>query len=415
MTYPEIAQHVSGRDEWNRFIEKDIKPVAEAANSLLTVRKRLAGQVGGEPTLAEVEQREERARPFLVGGIAADGEYRDHALAKFTARFLGVRLDSPKRWVKTQRDGLDADQYVTVSASETGIVSLLQTVNEQLSAVVQSADVSGAADDPDIESLLDTPEDVVTEMQNVLTGLLNVAAQAHPFMFFTYTTRSVSRRYVEEAYPGMDDEFQELSGFLGLHPVFRPDIAESDQREAYTVWGHEEDGILDRLYRVNKAVWEAFGDDEVRSDLSYFFDHVPDPSAEFERRAEESLADLNWSYPSYIEERMRDAMEQDESYIGGSSSVQVDRPPGDIPAPKNGARSSDDSQYGVHLRSLIVENGVLDAWQARTVNTSGYTNVELSFVEPISLFRYLDDIMPAVFLRQYELDVTENEVRAYHA
>jgi hypothetical protein len=213
----------------------------------------------------------------------------------------------------------------------------------------------------------------------------------------------------------MADEFQELADFLGLHPVFRPDITESDPREAYTIWGHEEDGILDRLYRVNKAVWETFDDDKVRSDLSYFFNHVPDPSGEFERRAEESLSDLNWSYPSYIEEHMRDAMEQDEGYIGGSSSVQVNRPPSDIPAPKNGARSSNDSRYGVHLRSLIVENGVLDTWQARTVNTSGYSNVELSFVEPISLFRYLDDIMPAVFLGLYELDVTENEVRAYHA
>lgn len=415
MTYPEIAQQVSGQDEWNRFVENDIKPVAEAANSLLAVRKRLAGQAGDEPTLAEVEQREECARPFLVGGITVDGEYKDNALARFTARFLGVRLDSPKRWVKAQRDGLDADGYVAVTVSETRIVSLLQTVNEQLTAVVQSADVSSAAADPDIESLLDTPEDVVEEIQNVLTGLLNVTAQAHPFMFFAYTTRSVSRRYVEEAYPGLQDEFQDLADVLGLHPVFRPDIAESDKREAYTVWGHEEAGMLDRLYQVNNAIWEAFGDDEVRSDLSYFFDHVPDPGAEFERRAEESIAGLNWSYPSYIEERMRDTMEKDDSYIGGSSSVQVDRPPDDIPAPKNGARSSDDSRYGVHLMSLVVENGVLDAWRARTVNTSGYSNVELSFVEPISLFRYLDEIMPAVFLGQYEFDVTENGVRAYHA
>lgn len=414
MTYPDIAQQVSSQDEWDRLIENDIKQIAESATALLAVRKRLVGPAESEPTLAGVEQREGRVRPFLVGGITTEGEYRDNALARFTDRFLGVRLDSPKRWVKAQRDGLDAAEYVTVTASETDIVSLLETVDEQLTAVIRRSDVSSAVDEPDIEALLDSPEDVVDEMQNVLTGLLDVTAQTHPFMFFAYTTRSVSRRYLEEAYPGLDDEFQDLADVLGLHPVFRPDLAESDKREAYTVWGHEEDGIFDRLYQVNNAVWEAFGDDEVRSDLSYFFDHVPDPGAEFERRTEESLADLTWTYPSYIEERMRGTMEEDESYIGGCSSVQVERPPDDIPAPKNGTRSSDDPRYGVHLTSLIVENGVLDAWRARTVNTSGYSTAELSFVEPISLFRYLDDIMPGVFLGQYELDVTENGVRAYH-
>lgn len=406
MSYHNIAQQVTEQDGWHQFLSDDLAPIRDAAQTLLAVRDRLADHEGR--TLAEATEREERIRPFLVGGLTADGTYSDDALARFTTDFLGVQLDSSKQWVKAQREGLDADEYVAVTVSETEIVTLLQSIKEQITAIERGLGESPSSPNRASAVMLDDPQAVVDTMQEFLEQVVALSAHTHPFMFFAYTTQSLSGRYLGEAYPPVYEQLQDLTDLLGMQQMFVPDVGDGDKRDAYTVWGHEEDRVLDRLYRINSRVWETFGDDALRSTVSYFFTRIPDPREAFVQQADEQLAAMGWSYPEYIEERIDEARR-------GRNVVHVDTAPSELPAPNSGARSTDDPRYGVHLKALSVEKGLITGCSARTVNTKRYSDTEIAFDEPISLFRFFDDIMPAVFLGKYRIKPTENGVRVYNA
>ncbi len=404
MSYPDIASTVQNQAAWTQFFEEEIKPLAETAATLLRIREELSNWTG--MTLTEVTQQEPWIRPFLVGGITENGEYRDASLAGITAQLLGVSIESPKQWVTSRKEGLDADEYVTVQSNETRFLTLLQTVEATTAPILRELGDSQALD-IEIKAYQDDPQKLVDELQDFMLQLTNLTANVNEFVFFAYTTRSLTDRYMDHAYPGLDSGFSELAALLGFTKEFIPDINEEPKRTAYTVWGHEDDGILDNLCQMNDAVWECLTDEEFRSTVPPFFESVPDLQQDFKQKRENSLDKVDWTYPSYVEERIKEAR--------GSSTVHVDTPPSKMPTPNSGARSTDDWRYGVHLKTLTAEQGLLTSCTARTVNTSGYGDTDIEFEEPMSLFRFLDDIMPAVFLGRYQFEAEGSEVSAYHA
>lgn len=405
MSYDDIAQRVSGRKGWEQFVKEDIVPVVERARTLLELRDRLAVQDQNNPTLADAVDREKRVQHFLVGGITAKGEYGQNALAGLTAQFLGVQLDNPQKWINAQQEGLDAAEYVSVTTSEPDFVSLIETVNEHLTAIVQRFNISISAGDDRADALLENPQNIAEEVQGFLTGLLDLTANSNPFTFFAYTTRSLTRRYLTEAYPQLQYDMLDVAGFTGLEKRFTPDIEDTDKQEAYTIWGHKEDGLLDRLSRVNDAAWSAFGEDEFRSDLSVFFDQVPNLRQDFEQRVKEQLTAEDWSYPNYLPEC---------------------DPPSRIPT--RTAKRADGPRYRQNLditKAFIIENGSVTAREVITsVNTSSIVHRRKDLDETVSLLRFLDHVMPGVFLGRYAFEIIEydsrdtpsrNGVRVYHA
>ena len=252
--------------------------------------------------------------------------------------------------------------------------------------------------------MLDESESVVDVIQRLLSGVLQLTANTCPFTFFAHTTQAVTARYLTEAYPPLHGEVHDVAGSLGLQKLFVPELADEERNAAYTVWEHTEDGVLDRLSRLNQAVWTTFKDETARSTLSLFFANVPNPQEDFTRQVEEQLTAENWSHPDYLPE-----------------CAHPDR------VPTRSANSTNDSRYRQDLdltKAFIVEDGAITAKEVITaVNTSSVVHRRQELDESVSLLRYLDGVMPGVFLGAYSFEMLEHQardtsttgVRIYHA
>jgi len=404
MSYDDIARRSTKQEEWKAFSNDELQPVAETARTLIELRDRLAPPEPGEIMVRDVVDQEPRLRRFFLGGLTDDGSVPDESLASLTEQFLGVALDDPYKWVSAEREGLTGDKYVAVTTTDTRLISLLQTVDEQLTAVLRHLDISPPVVDDQVEAILDNPATLADLVQQFLIGALQVTANTSPFTFFAYTTRAVTARYLTEAYPSLHDSLHDVAGLVGLQKRFVPDLADGNSVADYTVWGHTEDGVLARLHRLNQAVWTTFDDEAARSTLSPFFSNVPNPQEDFTRRAEQELTAEDWSYPDYLPD-----------------CAHPDR------VPTSTASSTDSPGYRRNMdltKAFIIEDGAIPAREVITaVNTSSIVHRRQDLNESVSLLRYFDEVMPGVFLGVYNFETVEHQanetpqtgVRVYHA
>jgi hypothetical protein len=392
MSYNDIARTISKQKEWTAFANDEIRPVAEAARTLIQLRNRLTPAEPAETTLSDAVDEDPRLRPFFLGGLTEEGEIPDRSLAKLTNQYLDVALNDPNRWVNAEREGLTGDDYVAITTTETELGSFLQTVDEQLTAILQTLDEAPPVVDDCVETVLDEPESVADFIQQLLSGVLQLTANTCPFTLFAHTTQAVTARYLTEAYPPLRGEVHDMAGSLGLRKLFVPGLVDDERDAVYTVWGHTEDGVLDRLSRLNQAVWTTFSDETARSTLSPFFANVPDPQEEFTRKVDTELTAENWTYPDYLPE-----------------CAHPDR------VPTRSASSTNDSRYRQDMdltKAFIVEDGTITAREVITaVNTSSVVYRRQTLDESVSLLRYLDDVMPGVFLGAYRFETVEHQAR----
>lgn len=404
MSYDDIVRRITKQEEWTVFANDEVRPVAEAARTLIQLRNRLKPAEPGETTLSGVVDEESRVRPFFLGGLTEGGEVPDDSLAELTNQYLGVALNDPNQWVNAEREGLTGDDYVAIITTETELGSFLQTVDEQLTAILQQLDEAPPVVDDRVKTVLDEPESVANIIQQLLSGLLQLTANTCPFTFFAHTTQAVTARYLTEAYPPLHGEVHDIAGSLGLRKLFVPELADDEQDAAYTVWGHTDDGVLDRLSRLNQAVWTTFSDETARSTLSPFFANIPNPQEEFTRKVDTELTAENWTYPDYL-----------------PKCAHPDR------VPTRSASSTNDSRYRQNMdltKAFIVEDGAITAQEVITaVNTSSVVHRRQELEEPVSILQYLDEVMPGVFLGAYSFETVEHQardtpttgVRVYHA
>ncbi|MFP8955048.1 hypothetical protein ACLI4Z_19130 [Natrialbaceae archaeon A-arb3/5] len=404
MSYDDIARRITDPEKRTAFANDEVRPVVEAARTLVELRNRITPPEPAETILSDAVDQEPRTRPFLLGGLTEDGDIPDESLAGLTNQYLGVALHDPSRWVNAEQEGLTGDDYAPVTTTETKLVSFIQTVDEQLTAVLQHLNEAPPVVDDRVEGVLDEPETLSDVIESLLSGVLQLTANTYPFTFFAHTTQAVTARYLTEAYPPLQGEVYNAAGSLGLQKLFVPGLADDDRDAAYTVWGHTTEGILDRLSRFNQAVWTTFGDESIRSILSLFFANVPDPQEDFTRQVDEQLTAENWSYPDYLPECAR---------------------PNHVPT--STASSTNDSRYRRDMdltKAFIIENGAITAREVITaVNTSSVTHRRQELDESVSLLRYLDEVMPGVFLGTYSFEMVEHQakdtpptgVRVYHA
>jgi len=404
MSYDDIARRITKQEEWTAFANNEVRPVAEAARTLTQLRDRLTPPEPAETTLSDAVDEDPRLRPFFLGGLTEESEVPDGSLAKLTDQYLGIALNDPNRWVNAERERLTGDDYVTITTTETELGSFLQTVDEQVTAILQQLDEAPPVVDDRVKTILDEPESMANVIQQLLNGVLQLTANSCPFTFFAHTTEAVTARYLTEAYPPLHGEVHDVAGSLGLEKLFVPELADDERDAAYTVWGHTEEGILDRLSLLNQAVWTTFSDETARSTLSPFFANVPNPQEDFTRQVDVELTAENWTYPDYLPE-----------------SAHPDR------VPTRSASSTNDFRYRQDMdltKAFIFEDGAITAQEVITaVNTSSVVHRRQEFEEPVSLLRYLDEVMPGVFLGAYTFETVGHQardtpttgVRIYHA
>ena len=109
-------------------------------------------------------------------------------------------------------------------------------------------------------------------------------------IFFIMSTRKITQKYIEFAYPKVNTCFDELMEFIELERYFIPDVKKDSIKRAYTLWSHKENGFADYVYKLNKIIWWYFEKEDFRKTLECIFNQVPDLQHEFANISEKSLS-----------------------------------------------------------------------------------------------------------------------------
>lgn len=398
MAYTEISNQVQEKEAWTNFVQEDLAPLLADVRKLVGFREQLEKLVG--LTLGEASTRDQRYRPLLIGGISDEGEYKENSFAGYIDQLFSIKLDNPKKWIVAQKTGLNPDNYTEIVSSSPPFVTMLNTVREMTVKIANKVDTklpanAGKGIDEIKDEVLEDPQELIRTAQRVLERLINLSAGSNPFTFFAYTTRSISRRYLNEAYPSFGEQLPQMESFLGLENIFTPVIDDKETQGDYSIWTHEENGLLSLIARLNDIAWEMFENEELNNTIKHIVQETPHPKRDFKESADTALSTIDWAYPEYI------------PLCARPESI-----------PKSPAYSTGHPKYRVkRLRAFEIENGLLTRKFVKTCNTSSVYNIDEELEEPVSLFRFLNDVMPGVFLGKYELEASEKEqeVSVYYA
>lgn len=287
----------------------------------------------------------------LFGGVDANGEYGETALARIYRGFFGLQFRDHDEAVQRYHAGLDVDTEVVVE--ETAATDFVDEIIGLCEAVIKTAgeiaadwsrkkdplpkvppetrDMVGESDY--IDTLTD-PDTLVERLSSFVEAIQSVLPNYDERAQFIHELDHTPRYYLETVYAGLRDPFalgvedadelrDHYQTFFGFTEVFVPDVPddskEADQfRRHYTISSFEPDSIGDRLMRLYDAIWSAFdsSDDSlsgVRGALAPAFPDLPDYRAEFAERAESALEQTGgWTRPEDIDGfRIADTSEEE--------------------------------------------------------------------------------------------------------
>lgn len=299
-TYDEVIgfDHTSA-EEWRGFIEKQILPLHKSVSKVIKSREDLEQLLGNN--LSDLIKDDISIKQILLGGVNESGEYKPNSLAKLYKEVLGVSIN-PKEWVSLCRQpGIDASEYIKCDFSDTVFLQFIKAIKDYVDNILSIVEVSSTeVDDGEIRGMLENPERIMDELKAIYTHLINISANHSYHTFFTLNTRGIPRYYIEQAYPKLRDEFEELAKLLGLESKFAPDIEKKELKRDYTLWGHKESGLADLVYKLNGIIWENFRKDNLRN-VFELIAIVEDLNQKYREKVDRELNRIGWNFPDYID------------------------------------------------------------------------------------------------------------------
>jgi len=131
------------------------------------------------------------------------------------------------------------------------------------------------------------PEEVIKLVENFYNNCAKVTPNYNEHSLFILTIRTITRRYLEAAYPEFKERFEELRQFFGLEPLFTPKLEDSETKQKYTIWHLPEGsfgGEIKKLYEIIRNY-----NRELKEYLSQYFDGIVDLKKEFFEMAKNSI------------------------------------------------------------------------------------------------------------------------------
>lgn len=291
-------------EAWKMFIQDNIVPLSQAVSILLSVREYIAEIVGqdGGSTLSEIEEKSADILPFILGGIAENGEYSKNSLAKLTRMISGFYV-SPREWLTLEREeGIRASDYVNVKVEVSTFLQFLKKVNDATENILRLGKVKVTkVNQSEVKKVIQNRQEALGILQTIYEKSLRVSANHNYYTFFIISTKLLPWRFMKEAYPKLKDDFDLIKTFLGLERFFEPRINEEEKREEYTLWGHSKESLSTYLYDLNQAIWEGFSDEKVRGVFGYVLSNVKDLRHECSQRVQQKLEEIRWEFPPHIE------------------------------------------------------------------------------------------------------------------
>ena len=131
------------------------------------------------------------------------------------------------------------------------------------------------------------PEEVIKLVENFYNNCAKVTPNYNEHSLFILTIRTITRRYLEAAYPEFKERFEELRQFFGLEPLFTPKLEDSETKQKYTIWHLPEGSFGGEIKKLYEIIWDY--NRKLKEHLSQYFDGIVDLKKEFFEMAKNSI------------------------------------------------------------------------------------------------------------------------------
>ena len=228
--------------EWRRFVNEYIVPLRYSAEVIVNRREYLRQKID------ELE----------VSGIVDN----------FKMFFLGEVSESP--FIKFVSEVAMQTKKIENIASSKGII-------EEHPAAVEHEE----------GDFVRKPEEVIKLVENFYNNCAKVTPNYNEHSLFILTIRTITRRYLEAAYPEFKERFEELRQFFGLEPLFTPKLEDSETKLKYTIWHLPEGSFGGEIKKLYEIIWDY--NRKLKEHLSQYFDGIVDLKEEFFEIAKNSI------------------------------------------------------------------------------------------------------------------------------
>lgn len=339
-------------EEWYNFLEDKIIPLHTLVSRLVKTSKFLEEEFN-EKTLSDVFDKNQEMQLILLGGSSADGEYKNNSLAKIWKETTGVQINIVK-WTNLKREtGINASNYVTCECSSTEFLEFMGKIVDLTRRILSITDINEVKTGTNkYKYLMENPKKIVEYIREIYERLVELSSNYNYHTFFIKSLVNVPKKYLLNTYPKLADK-ENILHFLGVEKD------DSFERENYEIYHYKDNSIGKILCELNVLIWEFFSEKAVRDFFENFYSGVPNLQESYYKKINLELSEIGWTLPDYI--------------------------------------------GGIRYRRYFVSDGV--------VTHSGSGSSSRFYCEKldnsITIFRLLDDLSPALFLKKMELEVKE--------
>ena len=281
------------KEEWAKFIRENIIPLRDSAEFLVNYWEYLRRRMDG----VYIDAMDEDYKSLVLGGVSEEGAYLEGSVAKFYRDFFGVSLNVElPQYVSAVKEGLTKGIMAVVSESLfVRFASEVATQTRKIEHIALSKEIIGIVEHPkedvrgeEFDALVRKPDEVIKLIEEFYNKCARITPNYNEHSLFILTIRTITRRYLEEAYPEFKEKFEELRSFFGLKPLFTPKIEESEMKQKYTIWHLPEGSFGGEIKKLYEIVWDY--NSKLKELLSQYFEEIVDLKEEFFEMAKNSVA-----------------------------------------------------------------------------------------------------------------------------
>lgn len=243
-------------DDWKNYAKKYIIPLFQISDVFLKLRNSLEGRL--KNNAKEEFNSNENIREILLGGVSEQGNYESNSLARIYKRSLGIKIPRYD-WIYYKRLGLEPfDQGVKCEFNDTVFLFFVEKIKIISSEILRLLSIQESQPNDDLTNILGTPERILDFIKDFYVSILNFSANYNQQTFFVINTYCSLKFYLIKAYPKLEGSFHLIKEFLGLEEKVAFSIDTDENGKDYTIWGHSEEGLADKIYELQQLLEEFF-------------------------------------------------------------------------------------------------------------------------------------------------------------
>lgn len=254
----------------------------------------------------------EEEKPLFLGGIRLNREkiYPKNSLANFYKKFFGLKIKDIQSWMISQRE--EAPANIETEVLETDFMEFVDRIFKNIDTALQRQTLVTNYIEPNINynELKREPSKVKQLVEKFYQQIFDTSVNYNYHTFFLWSLNQVARKFLESAYPRIEEILNLLKKEFGLTELKwnNPIKPDSPILRDYAIFCFPEYNPNEKgksfggsVCLLNETIWEMFYSFNLTDGepLSFLFAQVPNLKKEFRERVETRIPENYHSWISY--------------------------------------------------------------------------------------------------------------------